>query len=58
MANDNIIGFTGGFMLVTGMSTTTMAITQAAIVGLVGGFFGIIGKEIYYWVKRKLNKQK
>jgi hypothetical protein len=31
-----------------------MGVLQAAMVGLVGGFFGLIGKELFYYIKNKL----
>jgi hypothetical protein len=32
-----------------------MGLYQAALVGLVGGFFGLLGKEIFYFIKDKIN---
>jgi hypothetical protein len=32
-----------------------MGLYQAALVGLVGGFFGLLGKEIFYFIKSKIN---
>lgn len=31
-----------------------MGIFQAALVGLVGGFFGLLGKEVYYYIKGEI----
>jgi hypothetical protein len=33
-------------------------IIQASLVGLAGGFFGILGKEIFYWIKNKIRSAK
>lgn len=33
-----------------------MGIFQAALVGLVGGFFGLFGKEVYYYVKGEVKR--
>jgi len=42
----------------TALSTVTiMGVAQAAIIGLVGGFFGLLGKELYYFVKNKINEK-
>ena len=34
-----------------------MGVAQAAMIGLVGGFFGLLGKELYYYLKRKINEK-
>ena len=40
----------------TALSTVTiMGVAQAAIIGLVGGFFGLLGKELFYYLKGKIN---
>ena len=42
----------------TALSTVTiMGVAQAAIIGLVGGFFGLLGKELYYFIKNKINEK-
>ena len=42
----------------TALSTVSiMGIAQAAMVGLVGGFFGLLGKELYYFIKKKINEK-
>ena len=57
MGQDNIISFTGGYILTAGVSTLSMAVYQAALVGLVGGIFGMMGKELYLWLKSKIIKK-
>ena len=52
---DNKIAYISGFVFTTVMTMTIYDILMAGVVGLVGGFFGILGKDIYYWVKKKLN---
>jgi hypothetical protein len=52
---DNKIAYISGFIFTTAMTMTIYDILMAAVVGLVGGFFGILGKDIYYWIKKKLN---
>jgi hypothetical protein len=33
-----------------------MGFFQAAFLGLVGGFFGLLGKEAYYYIKGEVKK--
>ena len=54
MEIDNKISFIGGYILTAATTVSVMGIVQAAIIGLVGGFFGLIGKEIFYFIKRKI----
>ena len=51
---DSKISFVGGWLLTTLSSISIVGLFQAALVGLIGGFFGLVGKEIYYYLKRKL----
>jgi ABC-type microcin C transport system permease subunit YejE len=55
---DNKISFISGFMFTALSSVSMMGVAQAAIVGLVGGFFGLLGKELYYYLKGKINGRK
>ena len=34
-----------------------MGLFKAAIIGLVGGFFGLAGKDLYYWIKDEIKKR-
>jgi hypothetical protein len=52
---DSKISFFGGWLFTTVSSVTLMGLYQAALVGLVGGFFGLLGKEIFYFIKDKIN---
>ena len=54
---DNKISFISGFLFTALSTVTIMGVAQAAIVGLVGGFFGLLGKELYYFIKRKINEK-
>lgn len=54
MELDNKISFIGGYILTAASTISIMGIFQAAVIGLVGGFFGLIGKEIFYFIKRKI----
>jgi len=51
---DSKISFVGGWLLTTLSSISVIGLFQAALVGLIGGFFGLVGKELYYYLKRKL----
>jgi len=53
---DNKLSFITGWMFTTASTMTTMGIVKGAIVGLVGGFFGLLGKDLYYWIKDEIKK--
>lgn len=53
---DNKVSFIAGWTLTTVTSINLMGLFQAALVGLIGGFFGLFGKEAYYYVKGELKK--
>ena len=55
MTLDNKISFISGFTFTALSTVTIMGVAQAAIIGLVGGFFGLLGKELFYFVKNKIN---
>jgi ABC-type microcin C transport system permease subunit YejE len=57
MGIDNKISFISGFTFTALSTVTIMGVAQAALVGLVGGFFGLLGKELYYYLKRKINEK-
>jgi len=57
MTLDNKISFISGFVFTTLSTVTIMGVAQAALVGLVGGFFGLLGKELYYFIKKKINEK-
>lgn len=48
---DNKISFIAGWVLTTATTITAVGLFKAAILGLVGGFFGLFGKEIYFLAK-------
>ena len=54
---DNKISFISGFMFTALSTITLMGVVQAAMIGLVGGFFGLLGKELYYFIKDKINEK-
>ena len=54
MSVDGKISFLGGYILTAATTVSVMGLFQAAAVGLIGGFFGLLGKEMFYWVKKKI----
>ena len=56
MGLDNKISFISGFVFTALSTVTIMGVAQAAIIGLVGGFFGLLGKEFFYYIKKKFKK--
>jgi|TARA_R100001463_G_scaffold30686_1_gene69767 hypothetical protein len=53
MGIENKISYASGFLLTTAYSMGIYEIAMSAAVGLVGGFFGILGKELFYFIKDK-----
>ena len=56
MDMDNKISFIAGWALTTATTITVMGLFRAAVLGLVGGVFGLFGKELYYYLKKELLK--
>ena len=56
MEHDNKLAFIGGWIFTTVSSLTLVGLFKAAIVGLVGGFFGLLGKEFYYLIKDQVRE--
>lgn len=54
MELDSKISFFSGFIFTATTAINTMGWIQAAAVGLIGGFFGLLGKETFYYVKTKV----
>ena len=48
---DNKISFIAGYILTAATTITAAGILNAIVLGLLGGFFGIIGKEAYYYTR-------
>jgi ABC-type microcin C transport system permease subunit YejE len=55
---DNKISFITGYIFTAITTISIVGILQAALVGFIGGFFGLLGKEIFYIVKRYINNFK
>jgi len=58
MGLDNKISFISGFTFTALSTISLMGVAQAAMIGLVGGFFGLLGKELFYYLKGKINGRK
>ena len=54
MSIDNKISFFAGYIFTAASSVTLLGFINAAIIGLIGGFFGLLGKEVYYYVKGEI----
>lgn len=48
---DNKISFLAGYILTAATTITAAGILNAIVLGLLGGFFGIIGKEAYLYIR-------
>jgi hypothetical protein len=55
---DNKISFITGYIFTAITTISFVGILQAALVGLIGGFFGLLGKEIFYMVKKYIKDLK
>ena len=53
---DNKISFLAGYILTAVTTITAAGILNAIVLGLLGGFFGIIGKEAYYYTRDQFKK--
>jgi len=53
MDMDAKLSFFAGWLFTTVSTITLMGFLQAALLGLIGGFFGLLGKECYYYIKNE-----
>ena len=51
---DAKVSFIGGWLFTTASTISVMGFFQAAFIGLIGGFFGLLGKEAYYYIKGEI----
>lgn len=58
MEMDAKLSFFAGWLFTTVSTITLMGFIQAALMGLVGGFFGLLGKELYYYIKVEIKRYK
>ena len=54
MSIDNKISFFAGYIFTAESSVSLFGFLNAAIIGLIGGFFGLLGKEVYYYIKGEI----
>lgn len=54
MELDAKLSFFAGWLFTTASTITVMGFFQAAFLGLVGGFFGLLGKEVYYYTRQEV----
>ena len=57
MEMDAKLSFFAGWLFTTVSTITLMGFVQAALMGLVGGFFGLLGKECYYYIKGEIKSR-
>lgn len=57
MTIDNKISFFAGYIFTAVSSVSLLGFVNAAIIGLIGGFFGLLGKEVYYYVKGEIKEK-
>jgi hypothetical protein len=55
---DSKISFVAGYIFTAVSSISILGLVQAALIGLIGGFFGLLGKELYYGLKGKIKNEK
>ena len=54
---DSKISFFAGYIFTAATSVNLLGFFNAAIIGLIGGFFGLLGKEVYYYVKNEIKEK-
>ena len=54
MTIDSKISFFAGYIFTAATSVSLLGFVNAAIIGLIGGFFGLLGTEVYYYVKGEI----
>ena len=50
---DTKISFISGYIFTVFAAANFMDILMAAVLGLVGGLFGLAGKDLYAYIKKK-----
>ena len=53
---DSKISFLSGYIFTVFAASNFMDILMAAVLGLVGGLFGLAGKDLYRFIKDKVVK--
>tara|TARA_R110002124_G_scaffold7124_8_gene41871 strand:- start:207 stop:395 length:189 start_codon:yes stop_codon:yes gene_type:complete len=50
------VSFFGGSFLTVMMTSGIVEIGMALVLGVIGGVAGMAGKDLYYYIKRNINK--
>ena len=56
MDMDNKISFLAGYILTAATTISAAGFLNAIILGLLGGFFGLLGKEAYFYAKKEVKE--
>lgn len=56
MDMDNKISFLAGYILTAATTISAAGFLNAIILGLLGGFFGLLGKEAYFYTKKEVRE--
>jgi len=56
MDMDSKISFIGGFIFTSLMTISLNDILMTSVLGLIGGFFGLMGKELFYQLRKLWRK--
>ena len=51
---DNKISFLAGYIFTAASTISAAGFLNAIVLGLLGGFFGIVGKEAYYYLRSEV----
>lgn len=54
MNKDRILGFFSGDLLVTLFTLGAGDVIKTIVLGFIGGFIGVFGKDVYYMIKKFL----
>ena len=56
MDMDNKISFLAGYILTAATTISAAGFLNAIVLGLLGGFFGLLGKEAYFYTKKEVKE--
>lgn len=57
MDMDNKISFLAGYILTAATTISAAGFINAIVLGLLGGFFGLLGKEAYFYTKKEIKQR-
>lgn len=55
---DNKISFFAGYILTAVSTISAAGILNAIVLGLLGGFFGLLGKEVYFLTREQVKEMR